>query len=82
MLFPVMALTRNSRAINHEGRSSAESKKPGKITGLIITRRSLMEYYAVGETERAFTRAARRETLRDAVLECSTPLLAARASSG
>ncbi len=33
-----------------------------------------MKDYAVAETERAFTRAARRETLREAVLACNNAL--------
>src|SRR5262249_40030662 len=41
-----------------------------------------MKCYALAATESVFTRAARREILRDTVLACRTPLLAARASSG
>jgi hypothetical protein len=54
-----------------------QTKNPARRAGFL-------EWGNVGtaQAESDFTRCARRETFREAVLECITPLLAARISSG
>ena len=86
-IVPVRSVAGGSRRNIGAGRRRPKGASPQTLDGKQKARRKagleiVQRINLQAEAESAFTRRAKRDTLRDAVFRCSTPFVAARISSG